>query len=49
MEEEGKPSGRRGGRAALAAALITLTGLLLLSALLLGLDARHVQFQMTGG
>ncbi|MBR4550644.1 MAG: polysaccharide deacetylase [Oscillospiraceae bacterium] len=47
MEE--KQTTRRGRRIALAVTLITLAELLLLSIVLLGLDARRVHFYMTDG
>ena len=47
METEKNPK-RRGRRVALAVTLIALAELLLVAALLLGMDARRVRFYMTG-
>lgn len=49
MEKEKKPIRRRGGRFALAIVLLLLAGVLLLTAVLLGVDGRRVRFYMTDG
>ena len=49
METEKKPNGVRGVRRVSAVVLIALAGLLLLTAVLLGVDGRHVRFYMTDG
>ena len=48
MKAEDRPARHRGGRIALAVTLIALAEILLIAAVLLGVDARRVRFYRTG-